>query len=221
MRLRLRTFPALTSWLPVLGVLLASLIPFCASATPPIGFREDWPGTSLGDWGGGSLYDNPGTGGTEGAGDGYLLMWTPTPYSLGTVNLAAPYPGNWLAAGLQVIKVSFNDVGQANPLSIHCVIANQFTIWQYNPAFVPPHNQWAEFTVDLTQPQHWTRLIGSATYLETLAAVDRLHFRHDLSPYIHTPDPIQADVGMDRLIITTFATPARTTTWGRIKSLYH
>jgi hypothetical protein len=95
-----------------------------------VGFREDWPGTSLQDWGGGSLYDNPGTGGVDGAGDGFLLMWTPTPYSLGTVNLSPPYPGNWVAAGIQLVKVSLNDVGADEPVTIHFVIASGFTIWQ-------------------------------------------------------------------------------------------
>jgi hypothetical protein len=220
MRPHLRSLRALTLRLSALG-LLAALIPVAASAVPPIGFRQDFPGTSLQDWGGGSLYDNPGTGGVDGAGDGYLKMWTPTPYSLGTVNMAAPFPGDWVAAGITKIKVSFNDVGTPESLVMHCIIANQFTIWQYNPGFIPPHNQWQEFTVDLTAAGDWKRLTGSASFLETLASVDRLHFRHDLTPYIHTPDPIQADVGMDRLIITNDVTPVQATTWGRIKRLYH
>jgi hypothetical protein len=221
MRPHLRPIHVFTLRLSVLCALLLGLAPLTASAAPPVGFREDWSGTSLQDWGGGSLYDNPGTGGTGGAGDGYLLVYTPSPYHLGTVNLGPPYQGNWLAAGLQVVKVSLNDVGNAEPLSIHFSIANQFSIWQYSPAFVPPHNQWAEFTVDLTSPSSWSRLIGSASYLETLANVDRVHFRHDVSPYIHVPDAIKADFGIDRLIVTTFATPVQTTTWGRIKRLYH
>lgn len=203
-----------------LGALIVSLIPPLAAAVPPVGFREDWSGTSLQDWGGGSLYDNPGTGGVGGAGDGFLLMWTPTPYSLGTVNLSPPYPGNWAAAGIQLVKVSLNDVGADEPVTIHFSIADGYSIWQYNPGFTPPHNRWAEFTVDLTAAGNFTRLTGGASFAQTLSNVDRVHFRHDLTPYIHTPDPIQADVGIDRLILTNFATPAVATTWGRIKQLY-
>jgi hypothetical protein len=205
---------------PALAALLLSLTPLRAHAVPPVGFREDWPGTSLQDWGGGSLYDNPGTGGVDGAGDGFLLMWTPTPYSLGTVNLSPPYPGNWVAAGIQLVKVSLNDVGADEPVTIHFVIASGFTIWQYNPGFTPPHNEWKEFTVDLTAPGSFTRLTGAASLAQTLTNVDRIHFRHDVPPYIHTPDPIKADVGIDRLILTDFATAAAPTTWGRIKRLY-
>lgn len=220
MRPHLRSIVTFTLRLTFLGVLLAGLGPPRASAVPPIGFREDWPGTSLQNWSGGSQYENPGTGGVGGAGDGYLLMRTTTPSHLGTVNMSAPYPGNWVAAGIQVIKVSLNDVGNANPLAIHFIIANPLSIWQYNPAFIPLSNQWTEFTVDLTTPGSWTRLLGGATFAQTLSNVDRVHFRHDLAPYTQTPDFIQADVGIDRLIITSFATPARSTTWGRIKRLY-
>lgn len=220
MRPHLRSIVRLTLRLSVFGALLTSLIPLAATAAPPVGFREDWPGTSLQGWAGGSLYDNPGTGGVDGAGDGYLLMWTPTPSNLGSVSLDPPYPGNWIAAGIQLVKVSFNDVGVDEPIVMHFIVSNAFTIWQYNPGFIPPHNQWAEFTVDLTASGNWTRLTGSASLTTTLSAVDRVHFRHDVTPYIHTPDAIQGDVGMDRLIFTNFATPTTSTSWGRIKHLY-
>src|SRR5262249_6167939 len=152
---------------------------------------------------------------------GYLLMWTPSPYSLGTVNMTPPYAGNYVAAGITKIKVSFNDVGTPENLVMHCIIANQFTIWQYDKGFIPPHGEWKEFVVDLAAPGDGPRLTGSASFMQTLQAVERLHFRHDMTPYIHTPDPIQADVGMDRLIFTNDATPTQATTWGRIKRLYH
>lgn len=74
--------------------------------------------------------------------------------------------------------------------------------------------------MDLTAPGSFTRLTGAASLAQTLTNVDRIHFRHDVPPYIHTPDPIKADVGIDRLILTDFATAAAPTTWGRIKRLY-
>jgi hypothetical protein len=215
-----RPIRALTLLLPALPVLLPFLTPLPARAAPAVGFHEEWPGTSLKDWGGGSLYDNPGTGGVDGAGDGFLRFWTPTPYSLGTVNMTAPYQGDWIAAGVTAIQLSINDVGAADALAIHCVIGNAYNVWQYNVAFVPPHNQWKEFTVDLTASGDFKRIVGTGTLAECLSDVDRLHFRHDLAPYIHTPDPIQADVGIDHLVLTTRATAARPTTWGRIKRLY-
>jgi hypothetical protein len=206
----------------VLGLPLAGLFPHPSAAVPPIGFVEHWPGTSLQGWGGGSqTYENPGTGGVGGAGDGYLRMGNSlTAYHLGTVNLDAMYAGDWPAAGLTHLKVSLNDVGTDDNLAIHFLIANAYTTYQYNPPFNPPHNQWAEFTVDLTNPGAFTRIIGSGNFPETLASVDRVHFRHDLAPYTHGPDLILGDVGIDRLIIGNATTPAQTTSWGRIKSLY-
>ena len=205
----------------LLGVTLPSLVPQPASAVPTKGFREDWPGTSLQGWSGGSEYANPGTGGVDGAGDGFLLVSTPVPYNLGTVNLYDPYRGNWVAAGIQLVKVSLNDVGTDDALAIHFSFADEYTTWQYNFGFLPPHNQWAEFTVDLTRPGDFTRIIGSGSLAQALSNVDRIHFRHDLPPYIHPPDLIQGDVGIDRLIITNASTAVSATTWGRIKSLYH
>ena len=206
----------------VLGLVVPALLPPSASAVPPIGFREDWPGTSLQGWGGGSqTYENPGTGGAEGAGDGYLRIGNSlTAYHLGTVNLDASYSGNWTAAGITHIKVSLNDVGTDDALAIHFIFANAYTTYQYNPPFNPLHNQWSEFTVNLANPGAFTRIIGTGSFAETIASVDRIHFRHDLAPYTHGPDLIKGDVGFDRLIIGNLTTPAATTSWGRIKTLY-
>ena len=210
----------LTPLFLVLGVLLPSLVPLPASAVPALGFREDWPGTSLQGWSGGSDYANPGTGGVDGAGDGFLKVSTAAVLHLGTTNSGDPYPGNWVAAGIQLVLVSLNDVGTSEALSIHFSIGNAFNFWQYNPGFSPPHNQWAEFVVDLTDAANFTRIIGSGTFTQALSNVDRIHFRHDLAPYLQTPNSIQGDVGIDRLIITNPATPASSTTWGRIKAVY-
>ena len=220
MRSHLCSIRAVAPFLSALGILLPSLISQPAFAVPVKGFREDWPGTSLQDWEGGSLYDNPGTGGVDGAGDGFLLVWTPTPTNLGTVSLSPTYQGNWIAAGIQLVKVSLNDVGAAEPLAIHFLIADGYNVWQCKRSFIPLHNQWSEFTVDLTVPADFVRLIGSGTFAQTLSNVDRIHFRHDLTPYVHPPDVIQADVGIDRLILTNSSTPTAATTWGRIKRLY-
>jgi hypothetical protein len=184
------------------------------------GFTENWPGTSLQGWGGGSDYANPGAGGVGGAGDGYLRVSTSAPLNLGTQNMGSPYPGDWAAAGIQLVKVSLNDVGADEALAIHFSIGNGFNFWQYDPAFSPPLNQWAEFTVDLTAIGNFTRIIGSGTLAQALASVDRIHFRHDLPPYAQTPNPLQGDLGIDRLIITNTLTAVPATTWGRIKSLY-
>jgi hypothetical protein len=205
--------------LSILGLLAAFARPSPAAPSP--GFREDWPGASLEGWGGGSDLSNPGTGGADGAGDGYLVVSTSAPLHLGAVNTSAPYPGNWTAAGITLVKVSLNDVGVANPaLSIHLCVGNAFNFWECNTGFHPPLHQWAEFSVDLTASGNFTRIIGSGTFAQALANVDRILFRHDLAPYMQSPDSIQGDFGMDRLILTNPVTAIRASTWGRIKNLY-
>jgi hypothetical protein len=191
-----------------------------AHANPVLGFVEDFPGTSTSTWSGGAVFVNPGTGGTLGAADGYLQIDTPSPGHLGAVSFGSEYAGNWSAAGIQVVKVSLNDVGTDDPLQIHFSIGNGFNFWQYNVGLSPPHNQWAEYVIDLGNSANFTRTIGSGTFAQALAAVDRIHFRHDLAPYVQSPDAIQGNVGIDHIVLTNLATPTLATTWGRIKRLY-
>jgi hypothetical protein len=204
-------------------VALAALLSFglarSATAAPTLGFQEDWPGVSVQNWGGGATYSNPGTGGVGGAGDGYLIMSTAAAAQLGTVSLDVPYAGNWTAAGIAQVKVWLNDIGTANPLEIHFSIGNGGNFWQYNPGFVPPHNAWAQFTVNLNASS-FTQITGVGTFAAALAAVDRVHLRHDKPPFVLSPDVIQGDVGIDRLLLTNPTTAVQHTTWGRIQALY-
>ena len=56
-------------------MLAAPLCPVPVVRGDPVpGFVEDWPGTGLHGWGGGSNYSNPGTGGVGGVGDGFLIL---------------------------------------------------------------------------------------------------------------------------------------------------
>ena len=76
-----------------------------ASGNPVIGFQEDWADSaSLDGWAGGSGYSNPGHGGVGGEGDGYLVMSTLSPRPLGTFSADPPYPGDWRAAGVDLVE---------------------------------------------------------------------------------------------------------------------
>jgi hypothetical protein len=44
-------------------------------------------------------------------------------------------------------------------------------------------------------------------------------FRHDLAPYIGTPDPIAGEMGFDKIQLVGLV-PVEPKTWGSIKSLY-
>ncbi len=203
-----------------LSLLLLAALSLPAWGGPSLGFREDWPGTSDQGWTGGAEVVNPGSGGVDGAADGFLMVSTPIVSHLGTVSTGAEYAGDWIATGIEVVLLWLNDVGNAQPLEIHFSIGNQFNLWQYNVGFHPPLDEWQEFMVDLTSAGNFTQIIGTASFSSALQNVDRIHIRHDLAPFVQTPDAIQGDFGLDRLTLTNLATPAARTSWGRIKRLY-
>src|SRR6185503_7310569 len=209
----------------VAAVALWSIVPGTfgrVSADPTPGFVEHWTGTDLHGWGGGDVYSNPGTGGTGGAGDGYLVVSNlsiPQQPNLGTVSFGAEYFGDWIAAGIRSITVWLNDVGVAQSLEIHVSVGNHGNMWQYDQPFVPLHNQWKRFVVDLSGPTGWTQIIGNESFETALGTADRLHLRHDLAPFIQQPDGLFADFGIDQLLLTDQVVQVMPTTWGRIKSI--
>src|SRR5207247_5845633 len=48
----------------------------------------------------------------------------------------------------------------------------------------------------------WTQIQGSGTFLNARQNVGTILLRHDHAPFTSSPDPIQADVGIDRLLLT-------------------
>ena len=193
----------------LLSILAALALTGAALAAPTLGFLESWPGASLQGWGGGSALSNPGTGGTGGSVDGYLRFSTPNggQRRLGVNSFGTEYAGDWTAAGITQVRLWLNDVGTDDPLEIHLSVGDGTSnFWQYNVAFMPPHERWAEFVVDLTSDANWTRIIGAGTFAQALQAVDRVHVRHDLAPFGQSPDLIDADVGLDRVLLTNGVT---------------
>ena len=217
----LRIMPGPIARSAALGVLAGALLVSVATAGPALGFMEDWPGTSLSTWSGGSDLTNPGTDGVGGPGDGFLLVSTPFVARLGTMSAGAEYGGDWMAANVNIVKVWLNDVNAVEPLEIHFSIGNAFNFWEYNIGFVPPHNEWKEFIVDLSSSANFTRIIGQGTFAAALQNVDRVHLRHDRPPFGQVPDFLMGDFGIDRLLLqTSDAAPVAPISWGRLKSLY-
>jgi hypothetical protein len=175
-----------------------------ASAAPTLGFVERFPGTSLNGWGGGAVNSNPGTGGFGGAGDGFARFSTPNGFqrNLGIRAATTPYIGNWVAAGITQVRLWLNDVGAADPLEMHFSVGDISNLWQYNPGFVPPNGEWAEFVVDLSSDVGWTQIIGTGTFTQALQGVGIVHVRHDRAPFMQIPDEIEGDVGLDNVLLT-------------------
>ena len=84
-----------------------------------------------------------------------------------------------------------NDVNAQQPFEIHFSLGHaQVNFWQYDIGFVPPHNQWAEYVISLSSSLNWTQIIGTGSFANALMNVDRFHFRHDLAPYMQSPDAV-------------------------------
>ena len=186
---------------------LLAMVPAAALAAPVVGFIEDFPGPGIGGWVGGvSASGNPGTGGTLGAGDGYLFAQTAAPSNWGMrCRLCPEYSGNWNAAGITQLRLWLNDVGTPEPFEIHVLVGNDANLWQYDIGFMPPNGRWAPFLVDLTNPADFTQTIGSATLAAALDNVTILLIRHDKAPFLPnptSPDPIAGDAGIDRILLT-------------------
>ncbi len=203
----------------VLGLALVLVFAGRVVADPVPGFVEEWT-SGVASWAGGTPASNPATGGTLGAADGYLLLANTGPGPFGTRAMGAEYAGDWIAAGILSLRVSLQDVGADDPLEVHFSIGTPLNLWQANLAMDPPVGSWQEYVIDLTSSGGFTQVRGTGTFEEALRGVDRIHFRHDLAPFSDTPEAIQADVGLDHLVLSSVNVPALATTWGRIKALY-
>lgn len=180
------------------------LIATNALAAPVVGFIEDWPGTSTQGWDGGPshiVFSNPGTGGVGGAGDGYLFGTMTANNFFGARSFGAEYTGDWTAAGVQALRFALNDVGVTEGFEIHFCIGTLSNFWQYNAGFIAPTNQWSSFIVDLSDSNAFTHIIAGDAfgYAHALQNATVILLRHDLAPYTQMPNPIQGDVGIDRV----------------------
>lgn len=207
------------------GIAAAACLAALAPAVPPAGadpvpgFVEEWP-TDASGWAGGTEVSNPGTGGLQGAGDGYLRVANTGPGPFGARSFAAAYAGDWIAAGILSVRVWLRDVDADDALEIHFSIGTNTNLWQADLPMAPPTDAWQEYVIDLTSPAGFTQVRGAGTFAEALRAVDRVHFRHDVAPYEAEPEHILASLGVDHLELTSINVPTIDTTWGRIKALY-
>jgi len=126
---------------------------------------------------------------------------------LGAHSDGPEYAGNWSAAGITQVRLWLNDVNATDALEIHFSLGkaplfpDPGNFWQYNVGFIPPPGLWKEFVVDLSSAS-WTQIIGSGSFANALTTVNRVHVRHDLAPFMKTPDLAEGDVGMDHLLLT-------------------
>ena len=189
-RLALATFAA-----------LALVVAADPSRAVTVGYVEHWPGTDEAGWDSGSDHSNPGTGGTLGVGDGFERVARSFAAQLGIRSTSAHYAGNWLNAGASRVRLALNDIETNEALSIHVSLGNSTNFWQCNVGFVPPENAWGTFEVDLTDSSQFTRIIGTDSYADALQNADRILVRHDLPPFVQSPNGLAGQFGLDQVEI--------------------
>ncbi len=188
-------------------VLLAplALCSAVAHAAPVIGFIERWnvPG-STSSWNSFADNTNPDAGGADGAGDGYLRMARPIAGPLGSHSTGPEYTGDWMAANVNRIRLSLNDVGTNQALEIHVSIGTAANLWQFKTGFSPPENAWAQFTVDLTDSSQFSHIIAldGKGFAAALQNANTVLVRHDVAPYSQTPDDLVGEFGLDNFELT-------------------
>ncbi|NOT34842.1 MAG: hypothetical protein HOP12_11825 [Candidatus Eisenbacteria bacterium] len=180
----------------------SSLVPLALSA-PTVGFQETWNNGLLNGWTGGFEleYTNPGSGGVGGS--GYLRVNAPPPpKNVGTRSNGAEYFGSWSRPGITSVRMSLSDLGTSDAFLLHLSVGSNASLFQHNVGFVPPVSGWAEYVVDLTQPGDFTQIItppGGATLAQALDTVQVVLIRHDLAPYVMSPNTAFGDFGVDNL----------------------
>lgn len=172
-------------------------------ADPVPGSIQTFPPGETSLWGGGGVPTNPGTGGVDGVGDGFLRVTNPVHGHLGTRNESEFVIGDWLAAGVDQVRFYLNDVDANQNLEIHFLIGNTSNFWQYNVGFTPPEHSWAEFTVNLSDSSAFTHTINfmGESFAGALQNVDRILIRHDLPPFVQSPNPLVGEFGIDNILL--------------------
>jgi len=168
------------------------------AATP--GFVEDFS-TDTGGFGvGGSSVTRVLSGGVGGVSDPYISISNAAVSFLGSFTQAPEFVGNLTADGVTGFSFWLRDTGANDNFQIHVGVGLAFSnFWLSVPGFVPPDGSWQQFTVDVTDPSQWVRIIGSGTFQQALASTDRVLFRHDVPPLVQMPEAVTGDFGLDRI----------------------
>ena len=184
-----------------LALLFALALAAPAMAAPTLGFVETFAAPGVNGWMG-AIETNPGTGGVDN--DGYLRIARTSAAPLGAVSLGPDYAGDWTNANIDKINLWLNDVDANQNLEIHVCVGNSTNFWIYKTGFAPPEHSWSQFSVDLTDSTKFQHLIASdgKGFAAALHEADRLHVRHDTTPFLMSSDAVVGEFGVDDIELT-------------------
>lgn len=194
-RLRLGVWLAVAVWLPAAPV-----------AGITLGQVDDFQDATLQGWSGGSSPTNQPSGGPDGTGDRYLEL-TAAGFNLGAFN-TAQWSGDYLAEGVGRVRFDLDNFGPES-VSLRVVIftpgcefgSMACTAWSSTDATVLASGSgWVTAEFSLAEAD-MTRVLGTASFADTLQNVERILLRHDDG----APDPpgvsafVTATLGVDNV----------------------
>lgn len=174
-------------------------------------FVQTWSAASdLEGWDSQAELSNPGDGGVDGAGDGFLIFARTIEAGALGANARDPklndaFLGDFVSAGVTQIRASFRNLGETE-VEIHVGISNgEFGMggryMSLQGAVLPIGGEWTEFSFDFTEENFVYHGFepDPPTFAETAATVSSMHFRHELLPIGFSPEPTLGEVGMDNV----------------------
>ena len=169
------------------------------------GFLQDFT-ANTGGFMGGSTVTRPLTDGVGGSSDPYIQISEVLPAQLGAFTTGANFTGNLTADGVTGFSFYLSDTGADDNHEIHVGVGTAMSnFWQSLQGFNPPDGSWQKFSVDITDESQWVQIIGTGTFADALAASNRLHFRHDLAPFVQVPDSTSGEFAVDRVRVLPVA----------------
>jgi hypothetical protein len=172
-----------------------------------LGQIDDFQTGTMQGWTGGTSASNQPSGGPGGTGDRYMRL-SSAGGNLGTYN-TAQWSGDYGTAGVTRIDIDLSNWGP-DPVSLRLMVmtpgcafgAGGCTAWtQTNATVLPAGSGWVKVEFSLAEAD-LTRVLGSSSYAESMASIERIHLKHDPGP----PDPpgvaatVNAVLGVDNVV---------------------
>jgi hypothetical protein len=168
-----------------------------------IGVLDNFQDGTLMNWLGGTTITNVG-GGQGGALDRYLSVDANgntggSGSKVGCHNSDGRWAGNYIAAGVTGIQVDMINLNTTT-LQMRLVVFGLGSRWTSSTAVtLSPGSGWQHVMFPIN-PSSLTRVLGSATFTDTLSDANQIMFRHDGGTPSSGGEAINGTVGMDNLL---------------------
>jgi hypothetical protein len=192
------------------SVLLCSFTAASAFAADT-SFVQTWSAMDdLEGWDSQAKLSNPGDGGVDGAGDGFLIFARTIEQGALGANARDPklneaFLGDYLAKGVTEIRAWFRNLGDTE-IEIHVGIADSKfgaggRYMSLQGATLPIGGDWTQVSFDFSEDNFVYHGFEPEppTFTETAQSVISLHFRHDMKPIGFAPIPTEGEVGVDNV----------------------